>query len=97
MPGKSIDELNLSDTPLTAPEPEDARESEWYRFLQLIEDVIDRRPWAEDTLRGIQETVRQTHRVTDGQRGAVDNINHAEARRQRGSSRRYEGYGGWRR
>lgn len=55
--------------------------------------------WADETLKGIYDTVSGSNRVTDGQRGAVDNIRaSAESRAdvrpgaRRGGSRRYEGH-----
>lgn len=102
MSGKSIDELNLSDEPLSeaAPSkgrttPEDPRGQEWYRFNQDIEDLLatGKVTWAEDILRDIQTTVEKTHRVSDGQRQAVNNIEAAASRPRRdGFRRRYEGY-----
>jgi len=96
--GKRPDELNVSDAPLDAaprdaPDPRDPRATEWYRFTQDIEDLLNtgRYNWAEPTLRDIALTVERTQRVTEGQKKAIANI---EAARQKGR-RRYEGY--WRR
>jgi hypothetical protein len=88
--GKRLDDLHLKDGEIL---PADARNTEWYRFLQEIEDLLPDRQWAADTLEGIQETVERTHRVTQGQKDAVRNIRDAEGR---GSHRRYEGHP-WRR
>jgi len=91
--GKRIDELPLDDTPIgPAPAPRgqsplDPRATEWYRFLEEIEDMLasGAYTWARDTLEGIQETVERTTSVTPGQRQAVDNIA-AGGRRSRGRS-----------
>lgn len=90
--GKSIDDLPLD------PAPRDDRDSDWYRFLITIDDLLatGKYDWAEASLSGIRETVERYHRVTDGQRKAVANI---EASRERadGWRRRGEGFGGrWR-
>lgn len=95
--GKTIDDLTtLDDTPL-APDlatDRDPRPTNWYRFIGDIDDLLatGQYTWAEESLRGIQETVGRTKRVTDGQRLAVDHIERAGERRR--GSRRYEG---WRR
>jgi hypothetical protein len=97
MAGKSLDELNLNDDTLPVatsnPTSTDPRGEAWYRFSKDIEDLLatGRATFAEDTLRSIQTTVEKTHRVTDGQRRAVDNIERAAARPRR-FGRRYEGY-----
>lgn len=89
--GKTIDQLHLSDEPLRQP-PEDARDTEWYRFLQRVEELIatGRANWALETLEGIQETVEARKVVTEGQRRAVDHIETKAYESRR--SRRYEGY-----
>jgi len=74
--------------------PIDERQSEWYRFLQEIEQLLPDAQWAAETLEGIQETVERTRTVSEGQRRAVRNIEAAKDRTPRGSRRRYEG---WRR
>lgn len=55
----------------------DVRESEWYQFVEAIENLLattGRFTWAEDTLRGIQQTVLRTCQVTPKQRQAVHHI-----------------------
>lgn len=95
MAGKSLDQLNLSDAPLPQ-EPVDPRHTDWYKFSQDIEDLLaqGRVTYAETTLRDIQQTVESTHRVSEGQRRAVTNIERGAERGMRfKGSRRYEGYG----
>jgi hypothetical protein len=91
--GKRIEDLPLDDTPLgqapapKGPSPLDPRGTEWYQFLEEIEDMLGSGSyaWARDTLEGIQETVERTTRVSEAQRKAVDNIA-AGARKSRGRS-----------
>ena len=87
MTGKSPDDLVFKPDP----SPSDPRQSEWYLFSAEIDDLLadSRYSWAEDTLSGIQETVQQTERVTEGQRRAVTNISESRGREREGSSRRY--------
>lgn len=94
--GKRLDDLQLTDQPITPPAPQDPRDTEWYRFAREIDDLLatGHYTWAFDTLSDIQTTVEQRQCVTEGQRHAVANI---EASRGRGGSRRYEGYQGRRR
>ena len=92
--GKRIDELtNLDDSPI---EPPDDRDTPWGRFLSEIDDLLadGHYTWAEDTLKGIYDTVAEKRWVTENQRRAVANI--AAARETPGPrwSRRYQG---WRR
>ena len=70
--------------------PIDDRQSEWYRFLQEIEQLLPDAQWASETLEGIQETVERTRTVTEGQRRAVSNI--ATATSDPSRRRRYEGW-----
>ena len=93
--GKRIDELPLDDTPIDAPDPDD-RAAPWSRFLDEIDDLLQtgQFTWAEDTLNGIYDSVRQKRWVTEGQKTAVRNIAAArsEDRPRRGVwRRRYEG------
>lgn len=95
-----LDPNQLSDRPITptATEPTDPRGTDWYRFVQDIEDLLatGQYTFAEDTLRGVQRSVEASQRVTDGQRRAVRNIEDSKNRPTRGGSfsrRRYEGYG----
>lgn len=94
MAGKSLDQLNLSDTPL--PKPTDVRDEPWFQFYQEIEDLLatGRVTFAESTLLSIQETVEKYHTVSDGQRRAVRNIEDAANRPRYGGyrGRRYEGF-----
>lgn len=54
--------------------------------------------WADDTLRGIEDSVAGSGYVTDGQQTAIDNIEAARTRQEEergsssGRSRRYEGF-----
>jgi hypothetical protein len=107
--GKRIQDLHLNDNPIEVtveakeagqrslfdPTP-DERDQPWYQFLGDLDDLLadDKYLWANDTLKGIYETVEKSHRVSEGQRRAVTNIsNRGEERlRGRGSSRRYEGF-----
>lgn len=88
--GKSPDDLPLDP-------PTDIRDHAWYQFVQEIEELLasEQYGWAEATLRGIQQTVEDLQRVTEGQRRAVANIVAAKREPRRdGFRRRYEG---WRR
>lgn len=89
--GKRLEDLHLTDQPLTPPAPSDPRGTDWYRFTQDIEDLLTagEHTWAADTLLDIQQTVERTQRVTEGQRAAVDNIGNARR------NRRYEGHRRW--
>jgi hypothetical protein len=90
--GKRPEDLNVDDTPLDSPRrrggSDDARETEWYRFILEIDDLLatGEYTWAQQTLEGIQETVEKTERVSEGQRHAVENIA-AGGRKSRGRSR----------
>lgn len=92
MAGRTLDDLKLTNQPL--PQAEDPRGTEWYQYVQYIEDLLatGRYTFAEDTLRGIQQSVEKAQKVTDGQRRAVDNIEQSAYRTRRGGSRRYEGF-----
>jgi hypothetical protein len=94
--GKSLNDLQLSDAPLTAAKPVDPRSTDWYRFCREIDDLLatGRYTWAEDTLTGIQETVERLQRVSEGQRRAVATIEARGDAQPRRGSRRYEGFGG---
>ena len=99
MPGKRADDLPLSDEPLRRAEPVDARDSDWYRFLQEIDELIASGDyaWAEDTLTGIRGTVEHYQRVTEGQRKAVANMQASRDRADGWRRRRGEGFRGrWR-
>lgn len=87
--GKTIDQLKLNDQPLS---PDDVRDAAWYQFAIEIDDLLatGKYGWAEKTLGDIQQTVTETHQVTQGQRQAVANI---EAGIYRSRGRRYEGFG----
>lgn len=89
-----IDPTKISDRPLESSKPVDPRSTDWYRFSQDIEDLLatGKYTFAEETLRGIQETVEKRQAVTEGQRRAVRNIEASADRPSRGRSRRYEGY-----
>jgi hypothetical protein len=91
--GKRLDELNLANEEITSADP---RETAWGQFSTDIDELLatGRYTWAEQTLRGIQETVEQTKHVTAAQRRAFTNIEAAHGRRD-GARRRYEGYN-WR-
>lgn len=86
--GKRIDELPLDDREIVPEDLPDQRGSDWYAFLQEIEALLDtgRCAFARDTLEGIHETVERTHRVSDAQRRAVENIE-AGANKSRGRDR----------
>jgi hypothetical protein len=75
--GKRPEDLPLDPTPISpAPEPQDARDTAAYRFIQDIDDLLNtgQYAWAERTLTDIQTTVERTGRVTEGQRRAIENI-----------------------
>ena len=59
--GKSLDDLPLSDQPL--PQPQDVRETAWFRFCQEIDDLIlsDDYAWALDA-------AARRHRMEGGRR-----------------------------
>ena len=108
--GKRADDLPFDDTPITPTPPEqqdlfeptdkstagDDAETPWYQFVGRIDDLLGsgEYDWASDTLTGISETVQATHRVSEGQRRAVANIEaRGESRRDDGGrARRYEGF-----
>jgi len=96
--GKRIDDLRkLDDTPIErrveAPESADVRDTEWYSFVGLIDDLqaSGNFDWAVETLNGIRETVLHRRQVTEAQKRAVNNIEHARDGHYR-SRRRYEGW-----
>ena len=88
--GKPIDQLRLDDQPLPVAKT-DLRDEAWYQFVTEIDDLLatGKYGWAETTLADIQQTVQETHRVTEGQRKAIENI---EAGIYRSHGRRYEGF-----
>lgn len=96
--GKSLNDLNLSDQPLAPQKPTDPRDTAWYRFCREIDDLLatGRYTFAEDTLRGLQESAEARQGVTEGMRRAVRNIEASQERSSRGGGggwrRRYEGY-----
>jgi hypothetical protein len=96
MAGKSLEQLNLTDAPLTSPSATDPRDEPWYQLLQEIEEMIEscQYEWAGQTLKGIASTVELTKRVTGSQEAAVRNIRNSRSRQVGRSSRRYEGFGG---
>jgi hypothetical protein len=64
-------------------------------FLEHLEDLIGDTSlhWAFSTLSGIRDTIRQTGRITEGQRRAVANIRkHRGDDTQRRPTRRWEGF-----
>jgi hypothetical protein len=89
--GKPIDQLKLNDQPLPVAKS-DLRDEAWYQFVTEIDELLEtgKYGWAETTLTDIQKTVEETHRVTEGQRRAIANI---EAGNYRSHGRRYEGFG----
>ncbi len=95
--GKAAEDLPLDPLSHTNPvrqdDSQDPRREAWYQFSTEVLALIasDQYTWAEDTLKGIQETVERTHHVTPGQRKAVENIQAARGR-QDGFRRRYEGF-----
>jgi len=99
--GKTIDDLNLDpSTILTrsgASSTNDVRTTEWYRFVQDIEDLLatGKATFAEDTLRGMQTSAEARREVSDNMRRALKNIEDSIYRPRVGnfSRRRYEGYG----
>lgn len=98
----SIDDLPFDDKPLTAEQgrpADDLRNRIAFRFISDIENLLatGEYTWAETTLRGIQETVERTGRVSDAQRRAVTSIETARerqkaVRRDGMRGRRYEGF-----
>ncbi len=105
--GKRLDDLNLSDSDGPGPRDEaSAAEMRAWRLANKIEAMLldERYQYAEDTLSGILETVRERKQVTDAQAQAVENIEeggdrHAEAeegwgRHERRTGRRYDGWNG---
>jgi hypothetical protein len=96
MGGKRLQDLTFLDE---GGDAYDLRHTEWYRFAREIDDLLATGlyTWAEDTLRGIQETVEMAQHCTDRQRQAVRHIEESrredEAARPR-TSRRYEGFKG---
>lgn len=88
-----LTDLNLSDQPL---DDRPTHSEEVNDFLDEIRGMRDqdRYAFAEDTLRGIKESVERTGSVTMKQRQAVRNIAESQnhGRERGGWSRRYEGY-----
>lgn len=105
--GKRLGDLHLNDSPIEvqlelfeahaaqadAATSEDVRDTEWYQFVGTIDDLLtsDGYTWAFDTLTGIKETVEHSHRVTEGQRRAIRNIEE-RGETARSTRRRYEGF-----
>lgn len=87
--GKRLEDLKLRNEPIEEPDP---RSTEWYQFLEEIDELSGRAGWARETLDAIAETVQRIKMVTPGQRRSIENIA-AAADRQPGRSRRYEGFG----
>lgn len=88
---------HLDDTPISD-QPKLSAEAEL--FISFLDGLLDSDTvsYAFDTIEGIRMTVKQTGRVTEGQRDAIANIQEGARKRERnarrGGSRRYEG---WRR
>lgn len=83
--------MKLEDLPLdeSEPEPVDERTTDWYRFLEEIDDLQITHSFAQDTLTGIYESVEKSHRVTEGQRRAINNIASSRSKERGSYSRRY--------
>lgn len=95
---------DLSDQPLDTqpvkpltPRPLSPDVADYVEYLDGLCDD-DTVGYAVETLQGIRRTVKETNRVTQGQRNAVQNIvsggHERQGRFERGKgSRRYEGFG----
>lgn len=85
----------LSDQPLSDQPTLNGTARAYVDYLDNLIDTPELYGYAADTLRGIQTSIRQTGKVTSGQRDAVHNIveggNRAAETKHR-SSRRYEGW-----
>lgn len=84
-----LDDLSTNPTPL----PDDL-EAFAVRCEELAQD--DPTSYAADFLNSVAQTVRETLRVTDRQRAAIENIvkgARTHERVERRGSRRYEGWG----
>lgn len=95
MGGKRLEDLNLRNEPLPPTgSPADLRDTVWYEFLTYIDSLLadGRCNFAEETLRGIQASVRKYQTVTKGQREAVANIEDGAYRHRARSGRRWEGF-----
>jgi hypothetical protein len=59
------------------------QQEEWEVFVERIDDMLADGAWywAEDTLEGIRDTVRERHAVTERQARAVENIENARRTR----------------
>jgi hypothetical protein len=81
-----------------AADPADDRQTEWYRFLEAIDNFLAEQPddfYARSTLEGISNTVEAHRRVTVGQRVAFENIERSTREQaERRGSRRSEGFYG---
>lgn len=89
--GKRSEDLNLTDQPIQTTTPTTERE-----VAAMLDRIAEMRGsgyfnWADDTLRGIEDSIAGSGVVTAGQRSAVENIEESLNRRPR---RRYEGFGG---
>lgn len=94
MAGKSLEDLKLTDEPLSvvSPPSDDEIEAFLQEILQLQGDP--RANFATETTNGIYESVKKTGRISEGQRRAIGNIAASLERSNRfGGSRRYEGFG----
>jgi hypothetical protein len=94
--GKRPEDLPLSDLPLHTKGAPDDRDTVWYQTVTEIEAmrVSDEYRFAEDTLRGIMESIERFRTVTPGQRRAIDNIAASKSRADGVRGRRYEGFRG---
>jgi hypothetical protein len=92
--GKRPEDLPLDDAPLRRAQPIDPRSTDWYQFVQEIEELLasGSYDWASDTLQGIAQSVEQYQTVTEGQRRAVANVKAARGRSEGVRGRRYEGF-----
>lgn len=54
----------------------DEGDREWREFVDELDDMLfdDDYSFASDTIEGIKGTVEKTHKVTEGQRTAIENI-----------------------
>ena len=90
--GKRPEDLNLTDQPIETTTPTTERD-----VMRMLDRIAEMRGsglfnWADDTLRGIEDSVAGSGRVTEGQRQAVANIE--EASWSGRGRRRYEGFRG---
>lgn len=87
-----LSDLHLSDQPLDDRPTRSEAAEDFLEEIRILRDQ-DRYQFAEDTLRGIKESVERSGTVTAKQRQAVRNIAESQNRgREKGGwSRRYEG------